>query len=82
MQVTVDIPDEFADRAAARGMGVEAYLRGLIEADQSLAGDGLRRLGPGPYTPQEAGRWIRAIRAENRLDGVTIRELIDEGRKY
>jgi hypothetical protein len=82
MQVTLSIPDELAARATARGRSVEAYLRGLIEADQSSAGNGLRSIGPGPYTPEEAGRWIRAMRAENRLDGVTIRELIDEGRKY
>ena len=54
MQVTLSIPDELAARATARGRSVEAYLRGLIEADQSSAGNGLRSIGPGPYTPEEA----------------------------
>jgi hypothetical protein len=81
MQVTVSIPDEFAAQIKSRGRSVEAYLRGLIEADQIGAGDGLRRLRPGPYSPEEAGRWIRTTRAENRLGSGTIRELIDEGRK-
>jgi len=31
MQITVDIPDEFAARAAARGLTPEDYLRTLID---------------------------------------------------
>jgi hypothetical protein len=31
MQITVDIPDEFAARAAARGLTPETYLRTLID---------------------------------------------------
>lgn len=31
MQVTLDIPDEVAAQAAARGIPVEAYIRGILE---------------------------------------------------
>ncbi len=40
-------------------------------------------LGPGPYTPEEAGRNIRELRKKNVLGGdVTLKELIHEGHKY
>jgi Arc/MetJ-type ribon-helix-helix transcriptional regulator len=39
------------------------------------------RLAPGTKTPAEAGEDIRQLRRGNRLPpGVTIRDLIDEGR--
>jgi len=82
MQVTVNIPDELAALVQSRGLSLDAYLQRLVASDAVVSKHGLVRLGPGPYSPEEAGRWIRAMRTENRLDGVTIRELIDAGRKY
>jgi hypothetical protein len=82
MQVSVNIPDEVARQVMARGLSLESYVRELIAADTANAETGLRRFGPGPYTPEEAGRWIRENRVGNRLNGLTIRELIDAGRKY
>jgi len=81
MQVTVNIPDEVAAQVQSRGLSLDDYVQGLVA---SAAGSDHRlvRLGPGPYSLEEAGAWIRAMRTENRLDGTTIRELIDAGRKY
>lgn len=39
---------------------------------------------PGSATPEDADelmRWMRAFRKGRRLEGVTIRELIDDGRR-
>ncbi len=36
---------------------------------------------PAAVSIREAIDGLRAVRARNRLDGVTIRELIDEGRR-
>jgi hypothetical protein len=82
MQVTVEISDSIAAQAAARGMALEAYVRDLIATKAETAENELRRFGPGPYTPQEAARQIRELRKGCSLGELTIRELIDAGRKY
>jgi anthranilate/para-aminobenzoate synthase component II len=82
MQVTVNISDEVAAQVQARGMALEAYVQGLVVSDASMSRPRLVRLGPGPYSPQEAGRQIRELRKENRLDGLKIKDLIEEGRRF
>jgi prevent-host-death family protein len=39
-------------------------------------------VGPRRLTPGEVIAAIRESRKGNRLDGITIRELVEEGRKY
>ena len=39
MQVTVNIPDELAARAEARGVPVESYVRGILEEEAMVASD-------------------------------------------
>jgi len=47
MQITVNIPDEIAARAQARGQTPESYVESLIEdAEQSTSLPGPRRLRP------------------------------------
>lgn len=83
MQVTVNIPDDLVALVTARGMALDSYVQRLVVADATHAKtSALHRLGPGPYTAEEAGQWIRENRAANRLDGLTIKELVNEGRKY
>ena len=81
MQVTVNIPDEFAALVQARGLALEAYVESLVASQASVARQRLVRLGPGPYSPEEAGRQIRELRKGNSLDGLKIRDLIEEGRR-
>jgi len=57
MQITVDIPDEIAAQVQARGLTLDAYVQDLIASE--AAKPKLIRLGPGPYTPEEAARSIR-----------------------
>jgi tricorn protease-like protein len=80
MQVTIDIPDELAAQARARGLALEAYLLELIASE--TAKPNLIPLGKGPYSPQEAVDRIREERKNNRLDGLKIKDLINEGRRF
>jgi hypothetical protein len=79
MQITVDIPDEIAAQVQARGLTLDAYVQDLIASE--AAKPKLIRLGPGPYTPEEAARSIRESRKNSRLDGLKIKDLINEGRR-
>jgi hypothetical protein len=49
MQVTVDIPDELAAQAQARGLTLESYVRSLIDA---AAGSSLLPLPPPHHYPR------------------------------
>lgn len=81
MQITIDIPDELAAQVQARGLILADYIQGLVASDVATSRAGFVRLGPGPYTPEEAGRSIRELRKNNRLDGLKIKDLINEGRR-
>ena len=82
MQVTVNIPDEVAAQVQSRGLSLDAYVQRLVSSDAVVFKHGLVRLGPGPYTPEEAGRQIRELRKNNRLGGLKIKDLIEEGRRF
>jgi hypothetical protein len=79
MQVTVNIPDELAAQAREKGLTVEVYV------EQVLAG---KVEVPSETTQLEQARAREAIdrmaelRRGVRLDGLKIKDLIDEGRKY
>jgi hypothetical protein len=81
MQVTVNIPDTLAAQIQASGLALETYVQGLVASDAAVLKHCLVRLGPGPYSPAEAGRRIREMRKDNRLDGLKIKDLIEEGRR-
>jgi hypothetical protein len=81
MQVTIDIPDHLAAQVQARGLALEAYVQGLVVSEEAASQPRLVRLGPGPFSPAEAGRRIRELRKANHLDGLKIKDLIEEGRR-
>jgi len=81
MQVTVHIPDSLAAEVQSRGLALESYVQDLVASNTTLPQTRLVRLGPGPYSPEEAGRQIRELRKANRLDGLKIKDLIEEGRR-
>ena len=77
MQVTVNIPDELAAQAREKGLSVEVYV------EQVLAS----RIKAQPDAAQlskacEAIDRMAELRKGVRLDGLKIKDLIDEGRKY
>jgi post-segregation antitoxin (ccd killing protein) len=76
MQVTVNVPEELAEQARARGLAVAAYVEEVLarESQQSAPKD-LRAVG-------EAIDRIKELRKGNTLSGLKIKDLINEGRKY
>jgi post-segregation antitoxin (ccd killing protein) len=76
MQVTVNVPEELAEQARARGLAVAAYVEEVLarESEQAAAKD-LRAVG-------EAIDRIRELRKGNTLGGLKLKDLINEGRKY
>jgi hypothetical protein len=83
MTITVDIrPEvqaELARQAAAQGRAIEAYVESLIEEAVDLP-SGANPLGFNKERAQAAGARIRELSKGLTLGGLTIRELIDEGR--
>lgn len=83
MPITVDLrPEvqaELARQAAAHGRPIEAYAAGLLEEAVSPV-SGANRLVFDKERAQAAGARIRELRKGVTLGGLTIRELIDEGR--
>jgi post-segregation antitoxin (ccd killing protein) len=55
VQVTVEIPDEVAAQAEARGVPVEVYVKSLVQqaVPQTLERDRQRR-----WTPEETRAWL------------------------
>ncbi|HEX7159318.1 MAG TPA: hypothetical protein VF214_09905 [Edaphobacter sp.] len=85
MQVTIEVPETVAHMAEAAGLDVPTYLQRLIEKGaqaEAECGTRLVRWGPGPLTPAEAGADILELREKLKLDGVKIKDLIEEGRRY
>ena len=79
MTLTIQLPDnlEAALRAHANANGIseEGYVRTLVERDLATAASA-------PLTrSQLAGQRIRELRKGNFLHGVSIKELIEEGRE-
>ena len=83
MTITVDIrPEvqaELAQQAAARGRAIEAYAASLLEEAVHLPA-GANQPAFDKERAQAAGARIRELRKGVTLGGLTIRELIDEGR--
>lgn len=61
MQITVDIPDEFAAQAQARGLTPESYVRSLI--DTAVRSNGSRNAPRHSY--QEMDRFFREMTADS-----------------
>lgn len=85
MLVTIDIPESVVAEAKARGISVEALVREKIEVapEAELEAADLQASQIRPMTPAEAGTGLREMRKRYTLGGtVTIKQLIEEGRRY
>jgi plasmid stability protein len=79
VNITPEVQAELACQAAARGRAIEAYAASLLEKAVRIPA-GADRLAPDKERAQAAAARIRELRQGVTLDGLTIRELIDEGR--
>ena len=83
MTITVDIrPEvqaELARQAAAHGRALEAHAASLLE-EAAHVPSGINAPAFDKERARVAGERIRALRKGVTLGGLTIRELIDEGR--
>ena len=83
MTITVDINEEvqaeLERRAVAQGLPIEAHVASLIEEAVDLP-NGANAPTLNKERAQAAGARIREIGKGVTLGGLTIRELIDEGR--
>lgn len=76
MQVTINIPDELAEKARSRGVRIEAYIEEVLAREtRQPAPKDQRAIG-------EAIDRITELRKGNILGDLTIKDLITEGRKY
>jgi hypothetical protein len=86
MQITVNIPDEMAAsveahlsaEAKARGVALDRYLLQKLVGLQPVESAGLA----GRRSIGEAIDAIRELRKGNNLNGLRVKDLIDEGRKF
>jgi hypothetical protein len=80
MAITVDVKPEVQDvlarQAAADGRAIEAYVASLLEEAVRLSQPAFDK-----ERAQAAGVRIRELRKGVTLGGLTIRELIGEGRR-
>jgi len=79
VDLTTEVQAELARQAAARGSAIEAYAATLIEEAVHLPARTIRQSFD-KERAQAAGARIRELRKGVTLGGLTIRELIDEGR--
>jgi post-segregation antitoxin (ccd killing protein) len=77
MQVTINVPEQLAELAQARGVPVETYVEEVLaqQASQLPAKQNSE-------TAREAVEYILNFRKTHTLAGLNIKDLINEGRKY
>lgn len=84
MQVTVNIPDELAAQARAKGVSVEVYVEQVLA--EKCNGNGSTVESPRSEADnakiKAAIAKMDELRKGVRLDGLKIKDLINEGRKY
>jgi hypothetical protein len=79
VNLTPELQAELARQAAAHGMGIDAYAASLLEEAVQVPVVAHRPVFDRERAQAAATR-IRELRKELTLDGLTIRQLIDEGR--
>lgn len=89
MLMTVDVPEKIVRDAEIHGITVEQELQRLAHAEREPDLTGLVPIGRQFATPEEAAaarreavERMREIASRNTLGGISIKELVHEGRKY
>jgi hypothetical protein len=82
MEMTIDIPEKVVERAAALGLPVTTLVsQALDQIVEEPIPPGFVRLGVPTMTRAEAREVILEIQRTHTLDGLSIKELIEEGRR-
>jgi len=76
MQLTLDIPDETAALLQTRGVEIASLVQDLLAKEAAKAGPS------DSASASSAVDRIIALRKTLSLDGISIRDLINDGRKY
>ncbi len=84
MQVTVNIPDELAAQAREKGLTVEVYVEQVLATQCNGHGSDSETTRSDADTAKikDAIARMDELRKGVRLDGLKIKDLINEGRKY
>jgi hypothetical protein len=84
MQVTVNIPDELAAQAREKGVSVEVYVEQVLAGQCNANGGATEttRSDSDNAKIKDAIAQMDELRKGVRLDGLKIKDLINEGRKY
>ena len=77
MQLVIDVPDEVKVQAEAQGLGPESYAEKLVREDLARAASAATRA-----SARAAVEELRELRKGITLGGLSIKELVNEGRKY
>lgn len=77
MQVTINVPDQLAAEARARGLSTEVYVEELITSRMNANSDLDQREAVAAAVDR-----ILERRERHKLNGLKIKDLINEGRKY
>lgn len=80
--MTIDIPETVIERAASRGVPVSALIAEAVASlmDESIPA-GFVRLGTSSMTREEATEALLEIQRTHTLGGISIKALIEEGRR-
>jgi hypothetical protein len=82
MQVTVNIPDELAAQAQAKGVSVEVYVEQMLAEQCNGQSSAFGTTTSDNAKIKDAIARMDELRKGVRLDGLKIKDLINEGRKY
>jgi hypothetical protein len=74
LELEPEIEAQLAAEARARGLALDQYVTRLVASRAAAQ--------PMPESAAEAVAAIRELRKGNRLDGLKISDLIQEGRRY
>jgi hypothetical protein len=82
MRMTIDIPEIVLERAAALGTSVSSLVsEALINLSQQARPAGFVRLGTSSMTREQATAALLDIQRSHTLGGISIKSLIEEGRR-
>ena len=79
--MTIDIPEKLVARAEELGVPVIDLVSQALEGAQEAPLPRFVPLGPALGTPEEATAVIREIASRHTLGGLSIKALIEEGRR-
>jgi hypothetical protein len=82
MELTIEVPEKLIERAATLGVPVTTLVsQALDQIARDPIPPGFVPLGTSALTREQATAEIREIASRHTLNGISIKELIEEGRR-